>query len=100
MATKALSVTAEEVLPRNKLRSSWIIQNEDSAIGCFLKKERTATPTVSSTDHDHRLGPGSSLALNLLIDGAESVQDRWTIVAASGTPRVSFFETESVSRAD
>lgn len=95
MATKTLSTTAEEIFPRNRLRKSWIIQNEDASIDVFLKLERTATPTVSTTDHDHRLAAGGNIALNEFLDGKEQVQDRWTAIAASGTPRVSFFETEA-----
>ena len=94
MASRTISTTAEEILPRGRLRKSFIIQNEDSAINCFIKQERTATPSVSSTDHDHRIGPGGNIAVNNLTDGKEAIKDRWTIVAASGTPRVSFFETE------
>lgn len=98
MATKTLSTTAEEVLPRNRLRKSWIIQNEDLTIDVFLKLERATTPTVSSTDHDHLIGAGGSLALNTDTDGTEAIQDRWTAIAASGTPRISFFETEDIVR--
>lgn len=64
----------------------------------FIKRELAATPTVSATDHDHRIAAGASIALSDFTDGKESVQDRWTIIAASGTPRVSFFETEDVLR--
>lgn len=98
MATRTISTSAEEVLPRNRLRKSWIIQNEDASIAVFIKQERTASPTVSATDHDHRLASGASLALNQNTDGPEAIQDRWTVVAASGTPRISFFETEEVVR--
>lgn len=98
MATRTLSTTAEEVLPRNRLRKSWVIQNEDASISVFLKQERVATPTVSSTDHDHALAAGSSIALSTLVDGAEQIEDRWTAVAASGTPRISFFQTENIVR--
>ncbi len=94
MSTRLLSTTAEEILPRSRLRKSWIIQNEDAAISCFIKQERAETPSVSSTDHDHRIGPAGNIAVNNLTDGKEAIKDRWTIVAASGTPRVSFFETE------
>ena len=94
MASRIISTTAEELLPRSRLRKSWIIQNEDSAINCFIKQEREATPTVSTTVHDHRVGPGGNLALNDLTDGKEAIKDRWTIIAASGTPRISLFETE------
>lgn len=83
---------------RNRLRKSFVLQNEDAAINIFIKQERVGTPTVSSTDHDHRIGPGASIALNNGTDGPEAIQDRWTVVAASGTPRVSFFETEEVVR--
>lgn len=75
-----------------------IIQNEDGVINIFIKQERVATPTVSATDHDHRIGIGGNIALNSDTDGKEAIQDRWTIIAASGTPRVSFFETEDVVR--
>lgn len=98
MASKTISTTAEELTPRSRLRRSFIIQNEDSAINAFIKRERAETPTVSTTDHDHRVGPGGSLALNSDTDGKEAIQDRWTIIAASGTPRISFFETEDVVR--
>ena len=98
MPSTTLSTSASEVLPRNKLRKSFVIQNEDSAINVFIKQEREATPTVTSTDHDHRLGPGAALAVNFETDGDEAIQDRWTGIAASGTPRISFFETETVER--
>ena len=94
MSSRNISTTAEEILSRSRLRKSWIIQNEDSTINAFIKLEREATPTVSATDHDHRIGPGGNIALNNLTDGKEAIKDRWTIVAASGTPRISFFETE------
>lgn len=98
MATKTLSTTAEEILPRNRLRKSFVIQNEDASIAVYIKLERAATPTVSSTNHDHVLAAGSSIALSNLVDGEEQIQDRWTGIAASGTPRISFFETEEVIR--
>ena len=98
MASRTITTTAEELKPRNRHRKSWIFQNEDAAINVFIKQERVATPTVSTTDHDHRLGPGGNLALNSDTDGTEALQDRWTIIAASGTPRISFFETEDIVR--
>lgn len=98
MSTRALSTTAEEILPRNTYRKSLIFQNEDTAETIFLKRERAATPTVSSTDHDHRLGPGGILTLNYGTDGQEPTQDRWTAVAGANTPRISFFETEDIKR--
>lgn len=98
MATKLLSTTAEELLPRNTSRKSWIIQNEDASIDVFIKKESSETPTVSATDHDHRVAAGGLLALNFGTDGQQAIQDRYTVVAASGTPRISFFETEDIKR--
>lgn len=98
MASRAISDTAEELLLRNRLRRSFVVQNEDSTIAVFLKRERETTPTCSPTVHDHRLGPGGAIALNYSTDGIEAIQDRWTVVAASGTPRISFFETEEVVR--
>lgn len=98
MPVKTLSTTAAELLPQNGLRRSFIVQNEDASINAFIKKERPGNTTVSSTDHDHRVSPGGSIALNYETDGKEAIQDRWTIIAASGTPLVSFFETEDVKR--
>lgn len=98
MGTRALSTSAEEIFPRNNARKSFVINNEDSSIAMFLKRERAETPSVSSTVHDLRIGPLSVVAVNSLVDGTEAIQDRWTIVAASGTPQVSFFETEDVKR--
>lgn len=98
MASKLTSITAGEVVPRNTQRKSFVVQNEDTTDSIFLKRERAETPTVSSTDHDHRIGPGGAIALNDFNDGKEAVQDRWTAVASANTPRISFFETEDVKR--
>lgn len=98
MANKLLSTTPERIFPQNLYRKSLIFQNEDSAIAIFLKRERAETPTVSPTDHDHRLGPGGILALNFGTDGMKPTQDSWTAVAESGTPRISFLETEDINR--
>jgi hypothetical protein len=96
--TKTVSTAAVELLPRNRYRKSLIFQNEDSTDIIYLKKERAETPSVSSTDHDHRLGPGASLTLNAGTDGIEQTQDRWTAVSSANTPRISFFETEDIVR--
>lgn len=98
MASKLTSTTAEEVFPRNTLRKSFVIQNEDAAINVYIKRESNGGLTVSATDHDHRIGPAGLISVNNLTDGTEAIQDRWTIVSASGTPRVSFFETEDIKR--
>lgn len=98
MASRTISGTAEELITRSRMRKSWVIQNEDTTINVFIKREREATPTVSTTDHDHRIGPGAAMALNFGTDGIEAIQDRWTIIAASGTPRISLFETEDTVR--
>lgn len=98
MASRTITTAAEEIQPRNRLRQSFVIQNEDSTDAVFIKRERAVTPTVSSTDHDHRIGPGGAIALNFGTDGQEAIQDRWTIIAAANTPRVSTFETENVVR--
>lgn len=98
MATKLTSITAAEVVPRNRSRKSLIFQNEDTTDTIYLKRERAETPTVSATDHDHRLGPGGLISLNNLTDGVQSIQDRWTAIASANTPRISFFETEDIIR--
>lgn len=96
--TKTASTVAQELLPQNQLRRSFVIQNEDGAINIYVKKERPGFNTVSATDHDHRISPGGGLALNFNNDGEEAIQERWTVIAASGTPTVSYFETEDITR--
>jgi len=98
MPVLTTSTTAAVVLPRNRLRRSFVIQNEDAVINVFIKRERSESLTVSSTDHDHRIGPAAALAVNTLTDGKESIEDRWSVVADSGSPIISFFETEDVVR--
>lgn len=100
MSSRTISTAAEELFPRNKLRKSFAVQNEDVSVVVYLKKERAVTPTVSATDHDHGLRPTATIALNFETDGEEAIQDRWTVVAASGTPRISFIETETIHRSD
>lgn len=98
MSTKLLSTSAEEVVPRNTLRKSIVFQNEDTTETIYLKREDAATPSVSSTNHDHRLGPGGLISVNNLTDGIQGIQARWTAVAGANTPRISYFETEDVVR--
>ena len=98
MPSRTITNSAEELVPENKLRRSFIFQNEDSAIDAFIMKEEPGGLAVSATVHDHRLGPGGNITLNFDTDGKQAVQARWTIVAASGTPRISFFETEEIER--
>ena len=92
------STTARELLPQNRMRKSFVVQNIDSSINVFIKKERNSALTVTSADFDFRLGPGASIALNSMLDGTESIQDRFTVIAESGTPSVSIFETEDITR--
>ena len=98
MASQTVSTSASEVSPRNSMRKSFVIQNEDTVDAVFIKRERAGTPSVSSTDHDHRIGPGGAISINDLTDGKEAIIDRWTAIAAANTPRISFFETEDVVR--
>jgi hypothetical protein len=98
MSTKTVSTAASEVLTRNTIRKSFVIQNEDGSDVVYLKRERSENTTVSSTDHDIRLGPGSSFALNSLNDGIQAIVDRWTAVASANTPRIAYFETEDQPR--
>jgi hypothetical protein len=98
MSTRTVPNSAVEVLPKSRLRVSWIIQNEDTTDSVFLKYELNTDLNVSSTNHDHRLGPGASLAFNELMDGKEQVQGRWTAVASANTPRISVIESENIIR--
>ena len=98
MPTKETAIVASELVPRNRLRKSMIFSNESAADSVFIKRERAETPTVTSTDHDHRIGPGGILTLNFGTDGIEAIQDRWTVIASANTPRIAWFETEDVVR--
>lgn len=80
------------------LRKSMVIQNTDTAITVFIKRERPGVTTVTSTDFDLQLAPGSSVALNSMLDGKEAIEDRFTVIAASGTPNLAVFETEDKKR--
>ena len=92
------STTASILVTRNRLRKSVLFQNEDGTNVVYVKKERGPTLAVSSTDHDHRIGPGSSLSLNSVLDGVEAIQDQWSVVAGAGTPSISVLETEDFIR--
>lgn len=98
MSSRTISNVAAELLPRNASRKSFVIQNEDATDIVYVKLERAESTTVSSTDHDFRLGPGASLALNASTDGIQAIQSRITAIASANTPRLSFFETEDQLR--
>lgn len=98
MSTKLASIVAAELVPQNSQRKSFVFQNEDGTDTIFIKKERPGTTSVSTTDHDYKLFPGATIALNYLNDGEEAIQERWTFIASANTPRVSFVETEIFKR--
>lgn len=98
MPSRTISGSAEELVPENRLRKSLLIGNEDTSIAVFVMQEDPGNTTVSTTVHDHRLAGEGSVAINSLLDGEKAIKGRWTIVAASGTPRISVFETEDVKR--
>lgn len=98
MASRTITNVAEQLIPENRLRKSLTIGNEDAAIYCFIKQEEPSNTTVSTTDHDHRIGPGGAAALNSLLDGEKAIRGRWTIIADAGAPRISIFETEDIKR--
>lgn len=98
MSSRTVSNVASELIPRNSSRKSLIIQNEDGSNIVYVKNERSESTTVSATDHDFKIGPGSVLALNSLLDGAAAIRGRFTIIASANTPRVAFFETEDNDR--
>lgn len=98
MASRTITTSAEELIPQNRLRRSFVVQNEDSSANVYIMKERPGELLVTATKHDHRLGPSGSMALNFNTDGQEAIQERWTIISDSGTPRISIFETEDLRR--
>ena len=98
MPSRTITDTASQLIPENRLRKSFIVANEDAAINVFVMQEEPGNTTVSATAHDHRIGPGGNIAINQLLDGKKAVEGRWTIIAASGAPLISIFETEDIKR--
>lgn len=92
------SVTAGLLIVRNRNRKSLIIQNTDTTDTVFVKRERAATATVSSTNFDFKLSPGAAVGLNSLLDGTEAIQDSYSVIASANTPVVAVFETEDIVR--
>lgn len=89
-----LSTTGIEVIPQGNLRRSILFQNNDGSIAVFLKRTRPGDTVATSSDFDVKLGPGGGFSMNTKDDGEEAVQERWTAVAASGTPTLTLFETK------
>lgn len=98
MASFTIPNTATVILPRNVSRKSFSIQNEDGTDIVYIKREEGQSLTVSATDHDFRVGPGSSVTLTLNEDGSQQVGGRWTGIASANTPRLGVFETEDIVR--
>lgn len=98
MSSFTVPNTAVVLLPRNVSRKSLSIQNEDGTDIVYVKREEGEALTVSATDHDFRIGPGSSLTLTTSEDGNQQVGGRFTGIASANTPRVATFETEDISR--
>lgn len=89
-----LSTTGIEVAPQGNLRRSILFLNPDGAINIYLKKTRPGESVATTSDYDVRLSPSGSFAMNTNDDGEEAVHERWTAVAASGTPNIVIFETK------
>jgi hypothetical protein len=89
-----LSTSAAEAVPQGNLRRSLLFINPDGGINIYLKKERPGNTDLSTTNYDVRIAPGGSFSMNTNDDGEEAVQERWTALAASGTPSLVVFETK------
>lgn len=98
MASFTVPNSAVVILPRNVTRKSFSIQNEDGTDIVYVKREEGESLSVSATDHDFKIGPGSSLTLTTIQDGTQQVGGRWTGIASANTPRVATFETEDIAR--
>lgn len=98
MASKQIPTAAVELIPNNASRKSLSIQNQDATDSIYLKKEENGQLSVSSTDHDWKLGPNSSLFLSTGVDGIQTIRGRFTAVSSANTPRIAYFETEDVRR--
>lgn len=98
MPSVVTSTGAVELFPRNSVRKSLAIENEDTTDSVFIKFERSENTTVSSTVHDWKIPPGGSLSLNSSLDGSALIKSRVTIIASANTPRVAFFESEDAER--
>lgn len=91
-------VAGKLLVVRNRNRKSLIFQNTDTTDTVFIKRERAATTTVSSTDFDFKLAPGAAVGLNSLLDGKEAIEDSYSVIASANTPIVAVFETEDIVR--
>lgn len=97
MSTKTIGAAAE-VVPANANRRSLAILNEDGTDSVYIKREAGEALTVSSTDHDWKLGPGAAIAFNSTVDGIRAIRARYTAIASANTPRISFIESEDIER--
>ncbi len=93
MSSRTVSNVASEILVRDSTRKSLLIINEDATDIVYLKQERSENTTVSSTDHDVKLGPGSGFSLGSLNDGKAQIIGRWSAIASANTPRLGIFES-------
>lgn len=98
MPIVTLSTSPSLAVNPNLLRKSVVFHNTDSSINIFIKKERGNDLAVTSTNYDHKLGPGDGIGLTVDDDGEEATQHRWTAIAASGTPILSVTENEKIRR--
>jgi len=87
-----------ELVPKNTMRKSLLLLNEDAANSVYIKRERSERTTVSATDHDHRIGPGASFSLNSTLDGKEWIQGRYSAISSAGNVNIAVFETEDIIR--
>ena len=85
-------------MPANGLRESLALSNDDGAIIVYVKQEYGQAATVSATNYDFIILPRQSKYLVTGQDGKSQIQDRYTVFPASGTPRLSYYETESYRR--
>lgn len=90
--------SASELVPKNTMRKSLLLLNEDAMNSVYIKRERSEANTVSASDHDHRIGPGASFSLNSTLDGNEWIKGRYTAISSAGNVNVAIFETEDIIR--
>lgn len=90
------AVSGVLAIPQNRLRRSIVFENLDATDSIYIREGDAAD--ITSTNADHKLAPGASIAFNSLLDGSSSITNRWAALATANTPILAVKETEDVVR--
>ncbi len=91
MPQKTVATSGVQLLPRNPFRKSLVFIHIGTANVVYF--DNMAPGTITTSNAGLRTSAGGAIALSVLEDGPEQVQDEWSAIGDAGSQTILVYET-------